>query len=106
MWHWMYRSLLHEPLAFVLGIAATASALLLVMFYEAVWAGEAEQIVAYPRNAGADVWVMQRGVANMHMATSYLSDWKVEQVRQLPGVADVEPIEDIVGESVENPKLK
>ena len=92
MLRWIYRSLIAEPVAFSVGVAAAASALLLVMFYEAVWAGEAENIVAYPRNAGADVWVMQRGVANMHMATSYLSDWKVNQVRQLPGVAEVEPI--------------
>jgi putative ABC transport system permease protein len=92
MLRWTFRSLIAEPLAIAVSVAAVASALLLVMFYEAVWAGEAEQIVAYPRNAGADVWVMQRGVANMHMATSYLADWKVTQVQQLPGVAEVEPI--------------
>jgi len=89
---WTLRSLIAQPVAFAVGVAAAASALLLVMFYEAVYAGEAENIVAYPRNTGADVWVMQRGVANMHMATSYLSDWKVTQVRRIPGVADVEPI--------------
>lgn len=81
-----------RPGAFVAGIAAAASALLLVMFYEAVWAGEGQQIIAYPRNAAADVWVMQRGVTNMHMATSYISDYKVRQIRELPGVARAEPI--------------
>ena len=92
MLRWALRSLLAERLAFLAGTAAAGSALLLVMFYEAVWAGEGEQIIAYPRNAGADVWVMQRGVENMHMATSYLSDWKVNEVRAVPGVAGVEPI--------------
>ncbi len=92
MLRWTLRSLIYEPAALLMGIAAAASALLLVMFYEAVYAGEAEKIVAYPLNAGADVWVMQRGVANMHMATSYLSDWKVTEVSRLPGVADVEAI--------------
>lgn len=92
MLRWTLRSLVAEPVAFLVGITAAASALLLVMFYEAVYAGEAENIVAYPRNAGADLWVMQRGVANMHMATSYLSDWKVTQVSRLPGVAEVEAI--------------
>jgi len=89
---WALRSLLSRPIAFAVGIAAAASALLLVMFYEAVWAGEGEKIIAYPRNAGADVWVMQRGVTNMHMATSYISDYKVRQIQDVPGVAAAKPI--------------
>ncbi len=92
MLRWALRSLVSRPLAFGVGVAAAASALLLVMFYEAVWAGEGENIIAYPLNAGADVWVMQRGVTNMHMATSYISDYKVRQIRGLPGVASAEPI--------------
>ena len=35
---------------------------------------------------------MQRGVSNMHMALFYRPDWKVRQVRELPGVAGVEAI--------------
>jgi len=92
MLRWALRSLLSRPIAFAVGVAAAASALLLVMFYEAVWAGEGEQIIAYPRNAGADVWVMQRGVTNMHMATSYISDYKVRQIQGVSGVAAAEPI--------------
>lgn len=92
MLRWTLRSLLMESTALVAGIVAAASALLLLLFYEAVWAGEADKVVAYPRNAEADVWVMQRGVSNMHMATSYLADWKVTRVGQVPGVAGVEAI--------------
>jgi len=92
MLRWALKSLLSEPLALAAGIAAAASALLLVLLYAATWTGEGEQIVAYPKHAGADVWVMQRGVANMHMATSYLADSKVSEVRRVPGVAEVEPI--------------
>jgi putative ABC transport system permease protein len=92
MWRWTWKSLLSEPLALIVSIAAAGSAFLLVMFFEAVYAGESEQVVAYVKHADADVWVMQRGVSNMHMATSYLTDWKLEQVRQLDGVAAVEGI--------------
>ena len=92
MWRWTFKSLLAEPLAILVSIAAAGSAFLLVMFFEAVYEGESEQIVAYVKHAEADVWVMQRGVANMHMATSYLNDWKLAQVRAVPGVADVEGI--------------
>jgi len=92
MWRWTVKSLLAEPVALLVSIAAAGSAFLLVMFFEAVYEGEAEQVVAYVKNADADIWVMQRGVANMHMATSYLTDWKLDQIEELPGVAAVEGI--------------
>ncbi|NIO39376.1 MAG: FtsX-like permease family protein [Burkholderiales bacterium] len=92
MWHWTFKSFLTAPLTLLASIAAAGGALLLAMLFEAVYAGEAKQVVGYVENADADVWVMQRGVSNMHMATSYLSDWKVNEVREVPGVAAVEPI--------------
>jgi putative ABC transport system permease protein len=92
MWRWTLRSVLAEPVALIISVAAIASALLLVLLFEAVYAGESEQIVAYVDHSEADIWVMQRGVSNMHMATSYLSDWKVNQVRDVQGVAEVDAI--------------
>jgi len=92
MWRWTFKKLMVAPLALVASIAAAGSAFSLVMFFEAVFAGEAEQIVAYVNHADADVWVMQRGVSNMHMATSYLSDWKATQIGDVPGVASVDAI--------------
>jgi len=92
MWYWTLKNLFAQPLALIASIATASSAFLLVMIFEAVYAGEAEQIVAYLDHADADVWVMQRGVSNMHMATSYLSEWKTEQVREVPGVAAVDQI--------------
>lgn len=92
MWRWTLKSLFVQPLAFLVSVAAAGSAFLLVMFFEAVYEGESEQVVAYVKHTDADLWVMQRGVANMHMATSYLTDWKLEQVADLPGVAAVEGI--------------
>ncbi len=92
MLRWMIKSLFLEPLTLLVAIASAASAFLLIIMFEGIFAGESEQIVAYVRNVKADVWVMQRGVSNMHMATSYLPDWKVRQVSELPGVAGVESI--------------
>jgi len=79
-------------LGLITSTAAAGFAFSLVMFFEAVFAGEAEQIVAYVRHQDADVWVMQRGVSNMHMATSYLSDWKATQIAGVRGVASVDAI--------------
>ncbi len=92
MWRWTFKSLISEPSKLFVSIAAAGFAFLLVLFFEAVYVGETRQVVAYVQHADADIWVMQSGVSNMHMATSYLADWKVDQVRKLPGVAEVDGI--------------
>jgi putative ABC transport system permease protein len=92
MWNWTFKSLVRSPLTLTMSVAAAACAMLLAILFEAIYAGEAKQVVAYLENADADVWVMQDGVSNMHMATSYLSDWKAREVRDVDGVASVESI--------------
>lgn len=92
MMRWTLKSLVAAPLALIASISAAVCAFLLVMLFEAVFAGESERIVAYLHRADADVWVMQSGVSNMHMATSYVADWKVAEIREVPGVADVDAI--------------
>ncbi len=92
MWRWTLKSLVSAALKLISSMAALACALLLAMLFEAIFAGEARQVVAYLDNADADVWVMQKGVKNMHMATSYLPDWKIAAVKEVEGVVSVEPI--------------
>lgn len=89
---WSVKSLLRERLALLGSATAVAAAFLLVMLFEAVWVGESDRVVAYIENAGADVWVMQEGVSNMHMATSLIEDYKADSVARVPGVAGVTPI--------------
>jgi len=69
-----------------------ACAFILVIFFDAVWRGESVQIVAYPNNIKPDVWVMQSGVGNMHMAMSFVWDWKADKIAKMPGVKRVTPI--------------
>lgn len=92
MLRWTLKSLIYEPLHLMASVSAVAGAFALVIFFEAVFAGESKQIVAYLRHSDADVWVMQKGVSNMHMATSFVWDWKADQVREVEGVAKVTPI--------------
>ncbi len=92
MWRWTVKSLFATPLSLIASVAAVSGALMLAMLFDAVYAGEAGQVVAYLENADADVWVMQGGVSNMHMATSYLSDTKIDEVRDIEGVATVDGI--------------
>ena len=92
MGRWLVRSIVEDRAGFVLGAAGIAAALLLVLLFKAVFAGEAARIVAYPEHMDADVWVMQKGVANMHMASSLIWDSKRTEVARVEGVARVTPI--------------
>ncbi len=92
MLRWTLKNLIHEPLHLLASVGAVGGAFVLVIFFEAVFAGESRQIVAYLRHSDADVWVMQKGVSNMHMATSFVWDWKADSVGEVDGVAKVTPI--------------
>ncbi len=92
MLYWTLKNLCHEPLRLLLSAFGVAVAFTLVIFFDAVFEGEAEQIVAYPKHAQADVWVMQDGVSNMHMASSLVRDSKETLIREVRGVAGVTSI--------------
>jgi ABC-type antimicrobial peptide transport system permease subunit len=92
MMRWALRSLAAEP-GRLFGTALGVSvAFTLVVFFEAVFEGESRKIIAYPLHAAADVWVMQGGVSNMHMATSMIWDWKQAVVEDMKGVESATPI--------------
>jgi putative ABC transport system permease protein len=92
MLNWTFRELISAPQQLLASVAAVAGAFALVLFFEGVFAGESEQIVALIDKTDADVWVMQKGVGNMHMATSFVSDWKIDAVAGVEGVEKVTPI--------------
>ena len=92
MFRWTLKSLISQPAQLIVSASAVAGAFALVLFFEAVFAGESEQIIEYIEQTDADVWVMQSGVSNMHMATSFLADWKMERVGEVEGVQRVTPI--------------
>lgn len=92
MWKWAWKSLLAQRAGSLGSAFGIAGAFILVFFFDAVSRGEAEQIVAYITKMDADVWVMQRGVDNMHMASSYVWDWKADAIAAMPGVKRVTPI--------------
>jgi putative ABC transport system permease protein len=92
MFKWAIRELLHSPQQLFANIAAVAGAFALVLFFEGIFAGESRQIVAMIDRTEGDVWVMQKGVGNMHMATSFVADWKIDAVAKVEGVKKVTPI--------------
>ncbi len=92
MLKWAWKSLVSQRGILVGGALGIASAFLLVIFFGAVFRGESSQIVAYPANMKPDVWVMQRGVGNMHMAMSFVWDWKADRIQAMDEVKRVTPI--------------
>lgn len=92
MWRWVLASVLTERTSVLASAAGVSLALLLAIVVEGVFAGEAAQIVRYLEEARADVWVAQKGVSNMHMATSFLTDAHVDEIAEVDGVARADSI--------------
>ena len=92
MLRWALRSLVEARGGFLASTGSVASAFVLALVLEAIFAGEAARIIAYPAATDADVWVMQRGVASMHMASSLVARSWESRLREVEGVAAVTPI--------------
>ena len=92
MLHWLFKTLWRQKGTVVTSSTGVAFAFVLVVVMDAAFVGESNQIVAYIRHANADVWVMQKGVSNMHMATTFVWDWKARRVAEIPGVKQATPI--------------
>ncbi|MGE5482305.1 MAG: ABC transporter permease [Bacteroidota bacterium] len=86
------KNLLQERLRLGISLGGVVAAFFMTLLLQGVLAGATQQLVAYPQRSDADVWVMQVGVSNMHMATSVLPLGLKEAVRKVPGVKDVTPI--------------
>ena len=92
---WIAKNLLEERAALAASIGGVALSLGVVLLVDGMFAGESERIVTYLERAGADVWVMQSGVSNMHMATSLMRNEVVGAVKAVRGVASATPILDV-----------
>ncbi|MDO8670422.1 MAG: FtsX-like permease family protein [Dehalococcoidia bacterium] len=86
------RNLFQDKTRLIVSVGGVAFALLLVLALDAIFTGSMNRITAYIDRSGADIWVAQEGVRNMHMASSFLPLSKVEQIKGVPGVAEVHPI--------------
>ena len=87
-----FRNLFQNKIRLVISVGGVALALLLILSLDAIFAGVERQITAYITNSGADIFVAQSGVRNMHMAASSLPASVIEDVKGVPGVEEVAPI--------------
>ena len=86
------RNLGRNRLRLLASVGGVALALTLTLALDAIYAGVANQLTTYIDRAGADVWVSQAGVRNLHMVASWLPASVTDAVRAVPGVAGVTPI--------------
>jgi putative ABC transport system permease protein len=86
------RSLIRNRVRFAASVGGVALALSLTLALDAIYAGVANQLTTYVDRAGADVWVAQAGVRNLHMVASWLPASVTDAVRAVPGVAEATPI--------------
>lgn len=89
---WAVRSILHARARFLGTASAVGAAMLLVVVFRAVWEGETRQLATYPGRTGADVWVMQKSVSNMHMASSFIPRSKRVEIERVEGVDSLDAI--------------
>jgi len=86
------RNLFQSKVRLVISVGGVALALMLILSLDAIMVGIERQVTAYVEHAGADVWVSQENVRNMHMASSTLPSSLTSQVKAIVGVASATPI--------------
>jgi putative ABC transport system permease protein len=87
------RALFQDRRRAALATGGIAAALLLVLLLDGIVAGGMRQVTAYLRASPADAIVSQDGVRTMHMSVSALPPDRVDDVRQVEGVAWAEGLQ-------------
>jgi putative ABC transport system permease protein len=87
-----FRNLFQNKVRLLIATGGVALALLLILALDAIFTGVEQRITAYIDYSGADIWVSQSDVFNMHMASSSIPDSTARKVRLVPGVESVSPI--------------
>lgn len=87
-----FRNLFQNKARLVISVGGVALALLLILALDAIFTGVKRQIAAYIEYSGADIWVSQKDVLNLHMASSSLPNSVARKAKIVPGVEAVTPI--------------
>jgi len=91
-WLLARRNLMRRRVRLIVSIGGVALALTLVLALDAIFEGVSRQLTSYIDRSGADVWVAQSGVRNLHMVASWMPDSATDEVRNVGGVAEAQPI--------------
>lgn len=87
-----FRNLFQNKIRLVISTGGVALALMLILTLDAIFAGVEKRLTIYINQSGADIFVAQRNVRNMHMASSSLPSTDIDEVKAVSGVQAVTPI--------------
>lgn len=86
------KLLLRDRLRFGVTALGVAAAVVLILALNGIFAGSARQISTYIERSGADIFVAQAGVRNIHMASSFLPADLSPRIEAVPGVSRAVPM--------------
>lgn len=89
MFKYAVKSLMQEKTKLILSIGGVAFALILILTLDGIYAGISRKITIYIDTNKADVFVMQSGVKNMHMARSFMPLSLQQKLEKIEGVEEV-----------------
>ena len=87
-----FHNLFQSKARLAISVGGVALALMLILALDAILTGVEARVTAYIDNSGADLFVAQKDVRNMHMASSSLPEGVVDRVRRVPGVRSASPV--------------
>src|SRR3989337_1008607 len=87
-----FRNLFQSRARLLISVGGVGLALLLILTLDAIFSGVEQQVTAYIDHSGADVFVSQSGVRNMHMAASSLPASVEKKGKPVPGIEAGTPI--------------
>ena len=86
------RNLFQNRARLTISVGGVALALMLILSLDAIVLWIQQRVTAYIDESGADVFVAQAGVRNMHMASSSLPEDRAALIAAVDGVQSVTPI--------------
>jgi putative ABC transport system permease protein len=86
------RNLFEGKTRFIISVGGVALAMLLIIALDGVFAGSMKQTTTYIDNSDFQVVAAQEGVKNMHMNTSFFSASKINEIKKIKGVQEINPI--------------
>lgn len=86
------RNLFQSRARLAISVGGVALALMLILALDAIVGWIEARVTAYIDASGADIWVSQEGVRNMHMASSLFSSSLASAVARMDDVESVTPI--------------
>lgn len=86
------RNLFEGKARFIISVGGVALAMLLIIALDGIFAGSMKQVTSFIDNSNFQVVVAQEGVKNIHMTTSFFPAAKIDEVKKIKGVKEINPV--------------